>query len=405
MRYSDLNIETYRHVPARARTEGEALLIRAGYVRHEGGLTALGRRTTARIEELAQTRPPQQVFALLRMPVIAAGGGEYYFAIEQGRDEVMVCPSCGYAAPRAIARCRKPEPTAEQPLPMEKVLTPECHTIETLAQFLGVPKERTAKALMYMRTSDNKFVFVVVRGDMQLSETKLKKRIGEFRLANADEIAGAGAAPGYASPIGLKDALVVVDNLVPRSPNLVAGANEAGYHIKNTNYGRDYEAQIVDDLILVEAGAPCPNCDAPLSLANADLLADARGYCLESLLEDLAQVRHDEKGLTLPAPAAPFAVYLLHLPGKELDTLVQAQQLYESWQAAGVPVLFDDRNERAGVKFTDADLIGCPVRATVGERGMKDGMVELKSRMSGESKLLPFSEALATIESWTKITS
>ncbi len=405
MRYSDLNIETYRHVPARARTEGEALLIRAGYVRHEGGLTALGRRTTARIEELAQTRPPQQVFALLRMPVIAAQGGEYYFAIEQGRDEVIVCASCGYAGPRAVARFMKPEPVPEEPAPVEKVPTPECHTIEALAQYLGVPKERTAKALMYTRTTDNKFVFVVVRGDMQLSETKLKKRIGEFRLATADEISAAGAAPGYASPIGLKDALIVADDLVPRSPNLVAGANEAGYHLKNTNYGRDYQAEIVDDLVLAEPGAPCSNCGTPLSLHNADKLADGRGYCLESLLEDLAQVHHDEKGLVLPPAAAPFAVYLMHLPGKERDTLAQAQQLYESWQEAGVPVLFDDRNERAGVKFTDADLIGCPVRATVGERGMKDGMVELKSRMRGESKLVPFSEALAVIESWTKTTS
>ena len=178
MRYSDLNIETYRHAPARARTEGEALLIRAGYIHHEGRLTQLGRRFAARIEELTETRPVGQVFAVLGLPVVAATGGQYYFRIEQGRDDITVCPSCGYAAPQPLAAFRKPEPSAEEPLPTEKMLTPECHTIEALAKFLGIGKEKTAKALMYTRNHDNKFVFVVVRGDMQLSEAKLKQHHG-----------------------------------------------------------------------------------------------------------------------------------------------------------------------------------------------------------------------------------
>ncbi len=404
MRYSDLNIETYRNVPARARTEGEAMLVRAGYVRHEGDLTALGLRAIARLEELARTHPAERVFGLLQLPVIETSSGEYYFAAEQGRVELAVCPSCEYAEARSLATFKKPEPPAEELLPAEKVLTPECPTIEALALFLGIPKERTAKALMYTRTSDGKFVFAAVRGDMQASEAKLKKLIGEFRLATTDEIGAAGAAPGYASPIGLKDALVIVDDLVAGSPNLAAGANESGYHLKNTNYGRDYAAQFVADITLVEPGMPCLNCGTPLAVFNAERLADPQGYCMENVLEALAETHHDEKGLSLPSAAAPFAVYLMQLPGKELDTLAQARQLHESWEAAGLPVLFDDRHERAGVKFADADLIGCPVRAAVGERGMKEGMVELKSRTGSEVKPVPFAEALGLIKSWTAIT-
>ncbi len=125
---------------------------------------------------------------------------------------------------------------------------------------------------------------------------------------------------------------------------------------------------------------------------------------MDNVLEALAETHHDEKGLTLPSAAAPFDAYLMQLPGKEMDTLAKAQHLYEAWEAAGIPVLFDDRNERAGVKFADADLIGCPVRAAVGERGMRDGMVELKPRTGSEIKPVPFTEALPVIQSWTKTT-
>lgn len=143
---------------------------------------------------------------------------------------------------------------------MEKVLTPECPTIEALAIFLNIPKEKTAKALMFTRTTDGKFIFVVVRGDMTLSEAKLKNAVDEVRLATPEEIAKSGAAAGYASPIGLKDALIVVDDLIPQSPNLVAGANETGYHLLHTNCGRDYTPELVADLVLANAGDACSNC-------------------------------------------------------------------------------------------------------------------------------------------------
>ncbi len=356
----------------------------------------------ARLEELAQKTAPAEFFAALELPIIAGEGGEFFYGISGGRTEVLQCAECHYAARREIARSRKAAPPVEAPEPIEKVETPDSNTIEALARFLGIPKENTAKALMYTRKADGKFIFVVVRGDMQLSEAKLMEQVGEVRLATLDEIKAAGAAPGYASPIGLTGAVIAVDDLIPLSPNLAAGANEAGFHFKNTNYGRDYTAEIVADLSMPEDGAPCPDCGSPLSMVNAELLADANGYRLEQIIAAVAEAHHDERGLTLPAAAAPFDVSLLYLPGKDLDTRGQAEKLYETWQNAGLAVLFDDRDERAGVKFADADLIGCPVRATVGERGMKDGMVELKARLRGANHLVPFGSALLSIHSLTK---
>ncbi len=399
MRYPELHIETQRQAPSRARSEGLSMLLRAGYVTRDGEWTPLGRHAYAKIEELSQTKPPAQAFALLKLPVVETRDGEYLFPLRQGAVEAAQCPACGYAARRSVAKVKKPDVSQEAAKPLEKVLTPDCHTIEALAQFLHVPEAQTAKALMYTRTTDNKFVFVVVRGDMQLSEDKLRKHVGDFRLATADEIAKAGATPGFASPIGLKDALVVVDDLIPGSPNLVAGANEAGYHLLNTNYGRDYTAEIVEDLILAEPGSPCPDCGEPLSIINGDLLAGSDGYCFGSVLEALAETHHDEKGLTLPVQAAPFDVYMLHIPGKEMDTRQKAEELHDTWQQSGISVLFDDRDERAGVKFNDADLIGCPVRATIGEKTAKNGMVELKTRTGNASIQISFADAPSTIQS------
>ena len=401
MRYNELKIETQRQAPARARNEGESMLKRAGYLRGDGELSLLGRHAVGWLAQLAQQYPSGELFALLKLNTLQTDDGSCYFPISGGKWEIIRCKSCFYAAVSELARFRKAPFDSESSQPIEKVLTPGCHTIEALAEFLHIPKEKTAKALMYTRSADGKFVFVVVRGDMQASEAKLTQELGELRAATTEEIVAAGATPGYASPIGLKEALVVVDDLIPESVNLVAGANEAGYHLKNTNYGRDYTAQVVTDVALAEAGAPCPVCGGALSAVNTDLLCDAAGSRAENLLSALAQEYHDEKGLTLPTQAAPFTVYLMHLAGKELDTRAEADRLYEAWQEAGTRVLYDDRDERAGVKFADADLIGCPVRITVGERGLKDGMVELKERTRSESRAIPLAEALAAIQSST----
>ncbi|HSL31412.1 MAG TPA: His/Gly/Thr/Pro-type tRNA ligase C-terminal domain-containing protein, partial [Anaerolineales bacterium] len=182
---------------------------------------------------------------------------------------------------------------------------------------------------------------------------------------------------------------VVVDELIPRSRNLVSGANEAAFHLMNTNYGRDYSAEIIADLVQARAGDPCANCGSPLSILPTVILTTRNSYHFENILLALAETHHDAKGLMLPSPASPFDVYLLHVPGKEVNTGAVAQEIYHVLRQAGISVLFDERDERAGVKFNDADLIGCPIRITVGERALKEGMVEFKRRAEKENRLIP----------------
>jgi prolyl-tRNA synthetase len=393
MRYSEIPIQTHRENPANARTEGAALLVRAGYVSHAGELLPLGKLAIKRIQSLAADR---DFLSHLGMPLLS-GADEIYFPLSTGSTELLHCPSCGYASRLELARAQKAVFSSEPPAALEKVLTPDCPTIEALAAFLGVPQEKTAKALMFVRKADEKFVFVVVRGDMVLSEAKLKNFVGEIRLATEDEIQAAGAVPGYASPLEVRDALIVVDDLIPQSPNLVSGANDAGYHVKNVNYGRDYSADIVADLTLAQPGDLCIECSVALQAAKGWILASKGVFDFEKILSALAETHYDEKGLTLPAPVAPFNVYLMHVPGKTLDTRPAAGELYENLQAAGFSVLFDDRDERAGVKFNDADLIGSPIRITVGERGLQNGMVEVKFRREPENKLVLLTEVALTL--------
>lgn len=413
MRFSELSIQTQRSAPSEIRMEGQALLYRAGYLSRSGEFLALGQLAIEKLRRSAQSASDLPGF-FSRLGLSTAHAldlDEYYVLFENtgsnepagkpGRDglalELLVCPGCGYAARREVARSHRQPFSIEAALPLEKLATPECSTITQLAQFMQISPQKTAKALMFTRLQDSRFVFVVVRGDMQLSEAKLRAVIGDFRLATADEINAAGAVAGYASPVGLRGALIVLDELVARSPNLVAGANEHGYHLKNTNYPRDYQADLVADLTQVTAGEACPDCSAALE-GRPGVQVYAGGQVLfEKLLLSLAELYHDEKGLILPAAAAPLDVYLMNVPGKNLDTGSAAEELYTQLGTAGLSVLFDDRDERAGVKFNDADLIGCPVRLTVGERGLQNGLLEVKYRQSAENKQIPFDTVLSEI--------
>ncbi len=379
MKYRELQIQTQREFPNNARSEGFGWLARAGYVTRENELTLLGQFA---VEHFRQSvNPSSFLFPLSSF----SSAEETYFPISNGSVEVIHCPACGYSARKELAEIKKTPFSNEEPLSAKKVETPECPTIEALAAYLNIPKEKTAKALMFTRVADGKFVFVVLRGDMTLSEAKLKNAVGETRLATAEEIERAGAAAGYASPVGLKDALIVVDDLIPQSPNLAAGANETGYHLVNANCGRDYQPEIVADLALADAGDACPRCGNKLTVLRAEILATRNEFFFDKILLALAESHHDEKGLTFPASAAPFRVYLMHVPGKTVDTRSKAEEIYAELQSAGISVLFDDRDERAGVKFNDADLIGCPVRITVGERGLQNGMAEIKARRAADS--------------------
>jgi prolyl-tRNA synthetase len=372
------------------------------------------------------------IFNRCALPTIAVGadvgmmGGtlahEFMYLTPVGEDTLLLCDHCGYAANRQIARFRKPPAAAaEAPLPVEKVATPHVDTIEALANFLGVPKARTAKAVFLVATLPegegqvDRFVFALVRGDMEVNETKLANAVKakELRPAREDEIRAVGAVPGYASPVGLRDVLVVVDDAIEASPNLVGGANEAGFHTRNLNLGRDYTASFVADIAAAGEGDACPNCGAALRTSRGvevgnifklgTRYTDALGatfldkdgqakpvimgsYGIGSgrLLACIAEHHHDANGLRWPIAVAPYHVHLVLLPDASGQAAVAADQLYAELQAAGVEVLYDDRDERPGVKFKDADLIGLPLRVTVSERSLKQGGYELKRRDSDE---------------------
>ena len=393
MRLSSSNIQTLREAPSNARTQGFAWLARAGYLTREGEVTSLGQRAISRLQERFEAgKKPSDLSRDLDLSIIETEHEQIYFAISTGKARVLQCPSCHYAARQDLARFTKQMPPQEDGLPIERVFTPDCYTIETLANFLNIPTSKTAKAILLTRSSDGKLIFAIVRGDMQLSEAKLRQHVGDFRTATYQEISATGAAAGFASPIGLKNTLIVVDDLIPYSADLVAGANEDGYHWLNVNYGRDYTAEIIADVVEANAGDTCPNCDGKLELFKADLIAESQDGKLKlyptEMLQALAEFHHDENGLTFPVAAAPFDIYLIVLPGKALDTVSVADGIYEKLESKGLSVLYDDRDLRAGVKFNDADLIGLPARITVGERGLQEGNVEVKLRTADEKKMV-----------------
>ncbi len=364
---------------------------------------------------------------------------EFMALTEIGEDTLVLCPSCGYSANRQVALFRKPDPPAEDPLPLQEVATPGVTTIAALAEFLQVEPSATAKAVFLVADIEQpdgkvqeQFVFCVVRGDMELNETKLTNAIRARRLrpATTPEIQAVGAEPGYGSPVGVhREAMwLVVDDLVARSPNLVAGANRAGYHLLNTNYGREYSADQVVDLAAASDGHSCLHCGAPLytargvevgnifklgtkySIAMGATYLDENGeekpivmgsYGIGSgrLMAVIVELHHDEAGIQWPITVAPYQVMLVSLATEKTpEVTAAADQLYAELLAAGVEVLYDDRDERAGVKFNDADLLGIPIRLTLGAKGLKNGVVEGKLRRSGESFTFAVSTAVAEVQ-------
>jgi prolyl-tRNA synthetase len=396
MRYSELQIETRREMPARARTDGERCLVRAGYIDSGGRLTRLGDLANARLHAAVSADPGK--WAVLGA-ALTTSEGQTVVQSATGDFDILLCAKCGYADAVQTAERQRPTPSSEPMRPVERVETPGCSTIEALAGFLGIPQEKTAKALLYTRKGSEQLVFVVLRGDMQASESKLRAAAGELVAASHGQIAAAGVVPGYASPIGVRGAQILADALIPLSPNLVAGANEHGFHLLNTNYGRDYQADVVADLTVARPGDGCPRCGSPLNAARGYVVADPSGLRGLNALLCLAENHRDEGGLHFPFGMGAFDAYLLHLPSKSGVTVSVAADLHRTLNEAGVPVLYDDRDERAGVKFNDADLIGCPVRITVGEKHVNDQMVELKPRSTGNVEIIPIDGVVDRIRS------
>ena len=343
-----------------------------------------------------------------------------------GEDVLVLCEACGYAANRQIASVPKREPAAEDPLPIEEVETPGTTTIATLAAFLGIGEDRTAKAAFFV-TGDGRLVTAIVRGDHEVNETKLGnavKAVGGLRPAQIEEIRAAGMEPGYGSPIGARDTVVVVDEVAARSPNLVAGANRVGWHVRNVNVPRDYTPDHVADITNAQEGDQCPQCGGPVVLRNGievgnifklgTRFTDAAGATY--LGEDgqahpivmgsygigvgrnvacIVEAYHDDKGIAWPAEVAPYAAHLVSIgAAKEPRVTEVAERLHALAHEAGPrrEILWDDRDESPGVKFTDAELLGMPWILTVSPRSLAAGGIEVTERATGERATLPVDE-------------
>jgi prolyl-tRNA synthetase len=353
---------------------------------------------------------------------------EFMYLTPVGEDTLLICEACDYAANREVARFQKPAAPAEAPQALEKVATPDTTTIEALARLLNIPPAKTAKAVFMIATGvdgEERLVFAVVRGDMDLNEMKLSHAVAAkaLRPATEAEIRAIGAVPGYGSPVGVENCVIVVDDAIPESPNLVAGANADGYHLLNVNYGRDYTAHVIADIASARAGDACPVCGQPLNAVRGvevgnifklgtryseklgatyldhngqahPVVMGSYGIGVGRLLACVAEAYHDDDGLVWPVSIAPYPVHLVLLPGGE----AAAEQLYADLQCAGYDVLFDDRDDRAGVKFKDADLIGLPVRLTVGERSLQNGGVEFKRRDLPDREIVPLEIVLDKVQ-------
>lgn len=353
---------------------------------------------------------------------------EFMALNEHGEDTLILCPACGYAANVERATFAKPEVERQPEGDAEEMATPGCKTIADVAAFVGVPTHQTLKAVFYV-TADGEFIFAVIRGDLDVNETKLRNLLGgaEFGPATDAEIVAIGAVPGYASPRGLTGVRVIADDSVYLGNNFVAGANREGYHLLNVNYPRDFEAELVADFALARAGDACPTCGAALTEARGielghlfklgtrysealgatylDANGQARPIVMGSygigtgrLMAVVVEQHNDEHGIIWPVEIAPYHVHLINLGrDTEEEATKTAETLYTGLLAQGFEVLYDDRDERAGVKFNDADLIGVPVRVTVSRRSLAQNGVEVKRRDASERTIVSLDDLAGEI--------
>ena len=396
----------------------------------------------------------QNIFQRCNLPVIAVksdtgimGGQiahEFIYLTPIGEDTLILCEDCGYSANKQIARTNKIPVTDDKQEALIQVPTPNSKTIEDLATYLSIPTYRTAKAVFIIATSlkgkakIEQFIIAVVRGDMEVNETKLSNALNaiEIRPASESEILAVGAVPGYASPVGLPDVFTIVDELIPMSPNLVAGANIEGFHLLNVNYGRDYSANIVADITVAQDGDGCADCSHPLKSVRGvevgnifklgthfsesmgcnyldhqgqshPIVMGSYGIGTGRLLACIAEEHHDDYGLIWPISISPFQVHLISLPWKSKLTQGEgselADELYQKFNESHIECLYDDREESPGIKFNDGDLIGNPIRLTISDRSIRNGGVEYKRRDKPEKTIIPMENIIPAIQEEIKI--
>jgi prolyl-tRNA synthetase len=363
----------------------------------------------------------------------AIGGSqshEFQVLAESGEDAVASCDTCDYAANVEKAEIRQlwAEDGAVSGATLEKVPTPGKKSVAEVAEFLGLPAQRFIKTLVY-KTDANELVAVLVRGDHEVNETKLKTLLGCREIALADDAAVRAAtqtAPGFLGPIGMQLRLVA-DLAIQGMRGAVTGANQPDLHYVHVDQARDFAPSAFADLRLAGPGDPCPRCDngkleihrgievgqvfylgKKYSEAMGATFLDAEGReralemgCygigISRLVAAAIEQNHDANGIIWPFPIAPFHVLLLPINYKDKALREACDRLYQELDELGVEVLLDDRDERPGVKFKDADLIGVPLRVTVGAKGLEKGCVELRWRRDGRSEDLPVAQAAEQI--------
>ncbi|HYZ87992.1 MAG TPA: proline--tRNA ligase [Myxococcales bacterium] len=358
-----------------------------------------------------------------------SGSTEFMVPTDAGEDLIASCESCGYAANTEKAESRVETPdryaAAGATPALEEFPTPGVTTIEALtAKPYGVAADQQLKTLVYV--ADDKPVLAIVRGDDQLNEAKLQTATGAqvLRPAHPDEIrALLGARPGSLGGIGVRNARVFLDSRLIGLSGLVTGANKDGFHVRNVSIPRDLAHAKVADLRTVSAGEGCPRCGKPLTVGKAlevghifklgtrysetmgarvldesgkevPIVMGSYGIGVERILAGAVELHHDADGIRWPMSIAPLHVALLPLQMQDAPVRDAAEKLYRELTEAGVEVLLDDRDERAGVKFKDADLIGLPLRIAIGKKGLAEGKVEWKGRGSAQVEMLPVGEVV-----------
>ena len=359
----------------------------------------------------------------------AIGGSnsaEFMVKSEVGEDDVVFCDCCNYAANIEKAVCTPEKEEKQDFLELREVETPNAKTIEEVAAFFGKDAKKFAKTILF--NADGKIVAVMVRGDREINEVKVANAIGEvnsLELASNEEVQNAtGAAVGFAGPIGIKSDILLVDEEVANMYNFIAGANKTGYHVENVNYGRDFEGTI-GDFRNVTAGEKCPDCGGTVTIArgtevghifklgtkysaamNANFIDEdgkekpfvmgCYGIGVTRTMASIIEQHHDENGIVWPLAVAPYHVSVIPVNVKDEEQVRVANELYNELISMGVEALLDDRNERAGVKFKDSELMGIPMRVTVGKK-IGDGEVEFKLR-NGEMDVVKISDVCSIVK-------
>ncbi len=350
---------------------------------------------------------------------------EYMFVTDSGEDRLVICRACGYAANMEVAIQDKQVVNKAAPQDIEKVYTPNAKEINSVAEFLAVESSKLLKTLIYK--CQDEIILLALRGDMHLNEKKLAfvLKTDKFRPATEDEIREAGLVAGFVSPVGAVKIKIIADDVITEEKNLVAGANEVDYHLKNVNYGRDFEADIVADIVEVQEGALCSSCSQQVEHArgievgnifklgtkyseafNANysdaegkvypLTMGCYGIGVGRLAASVIEKFHDENGIIWPVNIAPYHVVIVPIGKKEDEAYQVAEELAADLAGEGIETLFDDRKIRNGVKFKDIDLLGIPLRIVIGKKGLINKQVEVKWRQSEEKQMI----SLEDIKDW-----